>query len=1044
MTRRERLLPPTTSQGSGRPAPSAAPPRWEEFFQAASPVRQQELLALARRQGLLYAHQLTTAGNGAPDPQPLRRWLDDLLAGRLESLPPVGFGDPPAFADTALDSSQREAVARALRTPDLCLIQGFPGTGKSRVTAEIIKQSVNRGERVLLLAYSGATLDRVLSLVADRDDICAVRCLAADETPESLPASSQGLTFSERLARLREQPLARARQDLEGARRRQARREQDGPVFDRLHDLATRHEALAGQLQALEERIDRTPADVAALAEQTVDEAANPLSAAIARLAVARREALEGIDRALGELEAKVQASRREREPLAAQLQQLRALARAKQEGRWWTGAWWRATCRRGLAAKLIELERRWQQAEEALAQLHQEADQLRERRRQSEQAFSDERAGLIAAEVQRRQAESQAAAASIRREQAALEAEWQSALQPLAEDTHAPQALTTQAVAAARHAFRQQCQEDAERCRFAADWVTFLEQEAAHLGERLPGYANLVAATTTALAADPHFGDGSPVTFDLVILREADQVAPSEFLSLMRRARRWVLVGEAPWENPGESLEVASTAHRPARTPAALPRPALRPDFFERLWQRLHPDPRTLPYRWGYEGERLCCRLRPVAPERRHWLESERVADAPDIELRILTVPGARPVLAEVLFPGETPVGRAKQFLFRELEEAAVEPAGYRPGWEEMPGRLVFRLADGDGPDGEAVELEPGVREILDGVGHPGNGQAPGHGRTSRIEFERAAGWDRARAEQWVARHLGLRDRGRTARLDVPHRMHPGLAAFLSDLLFAGAYRLRPASALAAPGDTARACRCPEQGTTSPVEFLAVPPLTADAPARRTNGHAAPARPPRPAGLELDLADRIHRDRLPAELRPLLPAAGLVNYLEAQAVVRTLEAMAHDRPGGDAPRNPVAVLALYPAQVELIRRLVRQSPRLAAAGLDVSVDVPSAFRGRESAVTLLSLTRSHAHRPVSFGEGPQDLALALTRARSRLILLGDPGTLARRCQWDGPVEHLDADSAARERALIGRLLRYVQGQGPHQQAFHLCEAAGP
>jgi hypothetical protein len=199
-------------------------------------------------------------------------------------------------------------------------------------------------------------------------------------------------------------------------------------------------------------------------------------------------------------------------------------------------------------------------------------------------------------------------------------------------------------------------------------------------------------------------------------------------------------------------------------------------------------------------------------------------------------------------------------------------------------------------------------------------------------------------------------------------------------------------------------------------------------------------------AGLELDLAGARHVDRLPSELRAQLPNRGFVNYIEAQAIVRKLEALAADPAvpaDTEAGRPVLAVVALYASQAELIRRLIQQSRILRSAGRAIEVDVPGGFRHRESAVVLLSLTRSHSHRAVSFGEGPQALTLALTRARARLILFGDPGTLARRSQWEGPLDHLDEAAAGRERKVVAQLLRYLQGQGRHADGFHLCESSG-
>src|SRR5262249_20867506 len=124
-------------------------------------------------------------------------------------------------------------------------------------------------------------------------------------------------------------------------------------------------------------------------------------------------------------------------------------------------------------------------------------------------------------------------------------------------------------------------------------------------------------------------------------------------------------------------------------------------------------------------------------------------------------------------------------------------------------------------------------------------------------------------------------------------------------------------------------------------------------------------------------------------------------------------------------------------------RGLLKQSAALAASGLTVEVDVPGAFRQRECRAALVSLTRSHGHRAVTLGEGPHALALALTRARARLFLFGDPGTLLRRSQWQGVLDHLDQATAAREGELVTRLVHCLQGQGRPGGAFRLCEGGG-
>src|SRR5262245_2903014 len=117
MTQRERQ----PSAGAAGPGPRAAadPPvplsaSWEELFPNASPAQQSELLALAARQGILYAHQLPPPNNGLPR-DARRPLLAHLLAGKTDDLEPFR-AEPVEVEDAALDPIQREAVAKALGT----------------------------------------------------------------------------------------------------------------------------------------------------------------------------------------------------------------------------------------------------------------------------------------------------------------------------------------------------------------------------------------------------------------------------------------------------------------------------------------------------------------------------------------------------------------------------------------------------------------------------------------------------------------------------------------------------------------------------------------------------------------------------------------------------------------------------------------------------------------------------------------------------------------------------------------------------------------
>ncbi len=998
-------LPPRAADPPGREA------TWEDVYRSASPSQQQELLTLAGAQGLLYAHQLPPVNGARPaaDESRTLRLLSQALAGQTEELGPVHVA-AVTVEDDALDEPQREAVARALATPDLCLIQGLPGTGKSRVAAEIVTQAARRGERVLLLAPAAPALDRVLELVQGRDVLCPLRCLGRDERPEHLSPAARAATFEERMRTLREHSLRSAAQARHEAEQRCQCCRQEELLWPRLQALAEECDGLCPQAAALAEERAGVPDAVRRQADADIVADQPAFRTALDEAAQAHREQLGRLDAALIDAAKKHTQKRQELDTLTAELTTLRPLAEAKQHGHWWSGTWWKARFQGDVVGRVAELEKQQQSLDAALAKLDQDNQALTQQRVEAKEQYQKVRAAGIDAEIARRQGDLDRQREHLDRHQALLRQHWQTVTAGVDAD-RLPAEMTVAAVQAALARWQQRFQDDEENCRFATQWAAQLAESLESLAARLPRLTNLVAATTAATAGDL-LGEAGP--FDLLVLEEADQVTESELLKAVRRARRWVLLGE-----PGP---VAVGRAAPALARAAP---------FHRLWQHLHCNPSRLPYTWQREQGGLCCRLRPITNEQRQWLERESLADFPEIELRILAAPRVPPALAEVVFPPSLSVAEAKEFIYRELQELAVQAHASSLGWRESADCLTVHLSDHVTPAGSAVTLDEGVRELLG----PGDDATPVW--TCCLEFDRAAGWTRPRAEEWLLTHLGVRDLNRTALLETPRRMTPALAALLSDGLLAAPYRL---AAGAAPGDGPA------------LEFVAVPPLGRrrepagrDSDRRRKDGPRPATAGPGPlprlgAGLELDLAATRHGgDRLPADLRAALPNRGLVNFFEAQAVVRKLEELF----AAAAPPASVGVLALYPAQAELIRQLVRRSPKLTAAAESIAIDVPAAFRQRECDVAVVSLTRSHGHRAVPFGDGPAGLLLALSRARRRLVLVGDPGTLARRVEWRGPLDHLDEAAAAAEVRLLGQLLRYLQGQGRHADAFQLSEGGG-
>src|SRR5262249_1892906 len=92
-----------------------------------------------------------------------REWFVDLRVVMLGERAPR-FDKEVDFApgDPGLNESQIEAIRFALSAKDVAIIHGPPGTGKTRTLAELVRQAVARGERVLACAPSNLGVDNLL------------------------------------------------------------------------------------------------------------------------------------------------------------------------------------------------------------------------------------------------------------------------------------------------------------------------------------------------------------------------------------------------------------------------------------------------------------------------------------------------------------------------------------------------------------------------------------------------------------------------------------------------------------------------------------------------------------------------------------------------------------------------------------------------------------------------------------------------------------------------------------------------------------------
>jgi predicted DNA helicase len=109
-------------------------------------------------------------------------------------------------------------------------------------------------------------------------------------------------------------------------------------------------------------------------------------------------------------------------------------------------------------------------------------------------------------------------------------------------------------------------------------------------------------------------------------------------------------------------------------------------------------------------------------------------------------------------------------------------------------------------------------------------------------------------------------------------------------------------------------------------------------------------------------------------------------------------------------PAKGVAVVTPYSAQVRLLREL------LPVPGLEI--DSVDGFQGREKEAVVLSLVRSNAEGEVGFLADVRRTNVALTRARRKLVVIGDSATLSNHPFYQrlfGYFERIGAYSSAWE-----------------------------
>jgi hypothetical protein len=1010
--------------------------------------------------------------------------------------------DSIEFIDKDLTERQREAVVSAMSTPDVCLIHGPPGTGKTRVIGEIVQQAARRGWKTLLVAPTHPAVDNVLERVGDRDDINPVRCVT-EEKRLNLSDPARQFTYKERIETLPAKCGRKVEEDIAWLSERRAQIDDAVTMLrelpsHRAQATAWRREAEAlgraqrvlmaevrGEFkhaltaaQAAKEMADRTCADfkqqletaqcdlekaaerarrinsesyaeddrqrleaaeaevnriegrhvVAAQAEQNVvrervaarertmaqtqtelDEACAVLSEMAAgtvpakvRMAIQRQ--VERVsaehDSIIGDKDHEVQKAKethRLERIKADKLTRQHASARTVHERLlriqtrpWWKrlghATWWKsffiaypareAACSAALQSSLA-----------LLPAFQSEVEQAESAARQAREMKMRAMASVEADELQMQHQIYESRRGSL---PAALN---QLALQLAQEKSE--QGLADRKVATAQNAFKEALQttrqaiqrqlrrEGAVELKEARRRVGILQIKEQSARQALSQAQESVAQVESSIAQaiEQRGGPlGSQIQQLDLRIRQAEQAVDLVQGTVAR------LVGRQP-------------LHTPAEIESAVERLLLQIPTMQKHQAFLNDWREYVGRESGTLGQRLAGYLNVVCATTVGIASDDYFGDGKPLEQKqfdLLIVDEAGKVTESEFLVA---AARAKRWVL--LGDHKQLP----PYYDQRLDRFISEANKVCERTGRRVhDPEPLRKSFFE---------------TLWQEFARDA------------QERPNRTDPRRVTLNVQRRMHPDLAQFLSNVFYGPDYTSPddPAFVQSKSIDLSHFGR--------PVTFIEVCP------------------PRNRRGWEENLKDPTIRKRL-----KLSPSTGYANLKEAEQAVQVLEWLVTEEAmyaeQDQLERNndrvsTIGIIAFYKGQVELIRRLIVQNKAigarpdsegefLCAGSIRVAVKSVDAFQGRECPIIILSFTRSNHRQNVGFVDDPNRLNVAMSRARKRLILLGDTQTLVHRSKArDGEIEEGGGPTCVQaEHDFFLKLVKYIEDRGVVMKYFQM------
>ena len=140
-------------------------------------------------------------------------------------------------------------------------------------------------------------------------------------------------------------------------------------------------------------------------------------------------------------------------------------------------------------------------------------------------------------------------------------------------------------------------------------------------------------------------------------------------------------------------------------------------------------------------------------------------------------------------------------------------------------------------------------------------------------------------------------------------------------------------------------------------------------------------------------------------------------NLKEAHLVVNYLKSLLEEyHEKIDEYKLRIGLIAPYKAQIQLLRDMIEEE-ELSGLKAQIDINTVDAFQGQERDVIVISLTRSNFNGEIGFLKEVRRLNVAMTRAKSKLVIFGDSATLSNH-------------------PFFAELIDYLQNTGGYQSVF--------